>query len=226
MQIAIFGIQFLPMIYLSIKKSTIASLLVWMTFQLTAQQFHGGFTLGLVGSQVAGDNYSGFKKAGIFGGGFVSLDVSDRSALQMELTYFQKGSRENPTEKNNYDYYLFRADYIELPLLYQFKSGKDRNLIIEAGPSIGFLMHYFEEDETEVISDYTTNTPAITSFQFNIGFRWLFLPKFGASFRYNASLFNIRKENVTGDVWRLWGWGQFHDALVLGIYYQFRKKGD
>lgn len=190
--------------------------------RLNAQQFHGGLTAGLVGSQVAGDTYSGFKKAGIYAGGFVSLDVSDRSALQMELTYFQKGSRENPTEKNNYDFYLFRADYIELPVLYQYKLGKDRNLIIEAGPSVGFVINYYEENEVEIISNYTTNTPATVSLQFNLGFRWLISQHFGFDFRTHNSLLNIRKENVTGDVWRLWGYGQFHDALVLSIFYQIR----
>ena len=187
-----------------------------------AQQFHGGLTLGLAGSQVAGDTYSGYKKAGIVAGGFVSLDVSDRSALQMELTYFQKGTRENPTEKNNYDFYLFRANYIELPVLYQFKTGSQRNFIIEAGPSLGFLVGYYEEDETEIISDYTSNTPARISLQINLGIRWLFTQHIGFSFRIHDSLLNIRSENVTGDVWRLWGWGQFHDAIVLSVFYQIR----
>ena len=65
-----------------------------------SQQFHGGIMAGLAGTQVAGDSYSGFKKAGIFAGGFVSLDVGGESSMRMEITYFQKGSRENPTEKN------------------------------------------------------------------------------------------------------------------------------
>jgi hypothetical protein len=152
----------------------------------------------------------------------VSLDVSDRSAFQMELTYFQKGSRENPTEKNNYNFYLFRANYIEMPILYQFKTGSKRNFIIEAGPSIGFLMGYYEEDETEIISNYTNNKPAKLSLQINLGFRWLITTHFGFAFRFNDSLMNIRSKNVSGDVWRLWDWGQFHDSIVLSLFYQFK----
>jgi hypothetical protein len=187
-----------------------------------AQQFHGGLTAGLVGSQVAGDTYSGYKKAGIYAGGYVSLDIGNRSAFQMELTYFQKGSRENPTEKNNYNYYLLRANYVEIPVLYQFKTGNRRNFIIEAGPSVGFLVGYYEEDEKEIISDYTTNTPARVSMQFNLGIRWLISSHFGVDFRTHNSLLNIRKKNVSGDVWRLWTWGQFHDALVLSLFYQIK----
>ena len=188
-----------------------------------AQQFHGGITAGIVGSQVTGDTYSGYKKAGIFAGGYVSLDISDRSAFQMELTYFQKGTRENPTEKNNYDSYIFRANYIELPILYQFKTGSARNFIIEIGPSAGFLVGYYEErDGLVLINDPDYNKPARLSLQINLGIRWLITQHFGFSFRIHDSILNLRKNNVTGDVRRFWWYGQFHDALVLSLYYQIR----
>ena len=191
--------------------------------QLSSQEFHGGVIAGLVGSQVAGDNYSGYKKAGIYAGGYVGWEFTKHSGLQLELTYFQKGSRENPTEKNNYQYYLFRANYIELPVLYLYKLNK---FFFFGGPSIGFALGYFEENDVMVISDYPEdpnyNPPAALSLQINIGFRFFITEKFGFDFRTNNSLLNIRTENRTGDVWRLWGYGQFHDALVLSLFYQFR----
>jgi hypothetical protein len=52
-----------------------------------AQQFNGGFAAGIVGSQVAGDTYSGFNKAGIYAGGWVNLPMKERTAWQMELDY-------------------------------------------------------------------------------------------------------------------------------------------
>ena len=190
------------------------------TPQLWAQQFHGGIVPGLMGSQVAGDTYSGFRKAGVYAGGYVGWEFTRRSGLQLELTYFQKGSRENPTEKNNYDYYLFRASYIELPVLYQYRMGQ---FIVFAGPSLGFLTGYFEENEVEVISDLAGyNKPAAVTLQVNLGFRLFILPRLGFDFRTNNSLLNIRSANATGDVWRLWGYGQFHDALALSLFYQFR----
>jgi hypothetical protein len=191
--------------------------------QSLAQQFHGGLTAGLVGSQVAGDTYSGYKKAGIYAGGYVSLDVGERSSLQMELTYFQKGSRENPTEKNGYDYFLFRADYIEMPVLYQYKMGKDKRFTIEAGPSVGFVVSYFEENEVQEESDKAGyNRPAAVSLQFNLGLRWMIGPHFGIDFRTHNSLLNIRKEVLDGYVRRFWNYGQFHDALVLSLFYQIK----
>lgn len=187
---------------------------------LTAQEFHGGVTMGLVGSQVAGDTYSGFGKAGLFAGGYVGWEFTEHSGIQLELTYFQKGSRENPTEKNNYDFYLFRVSYIELPVLYQYKINR---FIVEAGPSLGFRLAYYEENEVEVISNLQGyNKPAAVTFQMNIGLRYFISKKIGADIRYNFSLWGIRENPATGDVWRLWTYGQFNDALVLSLFYQFK----
>ena len=188
--------------------------------KINAQEFHGGLIGGLAATQVAGDTYSGFKKAGIFFGGYVNLDLSEKSSLQMELTYFQKGSRVNPDSSSNYQQYLFRANYIEVPFLYQFKAGKFR---IFAGPSMGILMGHYEEVNYQRLDGGTSyNQPAPLTLQVNLGFRFNISEKFGVDFRTNNSILNIRKNNVTGDVWRIWTYGQFHDSLVLSLFYQFR----
>lgn len=176
---------------------------------------------GIAGTQVAGDTYSGFNKAGIFAGGYVGWEFTKRSGLQLELEYFQKGSRKNPDYDNDdYDQYLFRVNYVELPVLYQFKINW---FIIEAGPSAGFLMGYYEEKDYQTISDLQGyNRPARVTLQINLGIRFMIKNKFGFDFRTNNSLLNIRSENTTGDVWRFWGYGQFNDALVLSFFYQFK----
>lgn len=203
-------------------------LFVFIIETVKCQQFHGGLTAGVVGSQVAGDGYSGFHKGGIFAGGYVGWEFTKHSGLQLELTYFQKGSRENPKEENDYRYLLFRVNYIELPVLYMLKlpSLKLKNVgdfYLETGPSVGVLTSYFEENEVQVESDKEGyNKPVALSFQWNIGMKYFFVEKFGVDFRYNFSLLNIRSRNVTGDVWRFWTYGQFNDALVLSFFYQFK----
>ena len=199
----------------------IALFVFTVTGFVSAQGFNGGVTLGLVGSQVAGDTYSGYNKAGIFGGGWVSYDISKHSGFQMELTYFQKGSRHNPNyEKNPADFpYLFRADYVEIPFLYQYKTGK---FIIETGPSMGVLIHYYEESDQLIISDNeNANYPARLTLQINLGLRFVISENFSAGLRTNNSLLNIRHKNVTGDVWRIFDHGQYNDALVIAAYYKF-----
>lgn len=195
-------------------------LIVFSTLDIVGQQFHGGVIAGIAGTQVAGDTYSGYKKAGIFAGGYVSLNISEKSAFQMELTYFQKGSRENPTEKNGYQSYLLRLNYIEIPVLYQYKAGR---FTIEAGPSAGFLMGYYEEVNEEVISDQQYyNKPARITLQINLGFNYFISKKIGVGLRTNNSLMNVFSSNQTGDVHRLWDKGRYNDALVLSVFYQFR----
>ena len=198
-------------------------ILIISFFTAGAQQFGGGIMAGLAASQVAGDKISGFKKAGVFAGGFVNLQISPHSAFQMELEYFQKGARENPTEKNNYYSHIFRASYVELPVLYQYIFN-DR-VKAEVGPSMGVLIGYYEETNEEILSDkYGYNKPATLTFQINLGLYVMLSEKFAINFRTNNSLFNIRSKNVTGDVWRFWSYGQFHDSLLLSLYYTFKKK--
>lgn len=206
---------------MKVSRIIIFSILLYFSGNLYSQSFHGGIMTGLIGSQVAGDTYSGFNKAGLFLGGFVSWDFKKRSAMQLELAYFQKGSRKNPDPENDdYDSYLFRANYVELPVLYQFKIDW---FTIEAGPSAGFLFGYYEEKNEEVIHEQEGhNRPSRVTLQINFGFRFHFTPKFGVAFRTSNSLLNVRSKNVTGDVWRIWTYGQFHDALVFSAFYQFR----
>ncbi len=208
------------------KKYLIVTLILIISFFTAgAQEFGGGIMAGLAASQVAGDRYSGFKKAGIFAGGFVNLQISPHSAFQMELEYFQKGARQNPTEKNNFTdtSHIFRANYVELPVLYQYIFS-DR-FKAEVGPSMGVLVGYYEETGGFVLSDkYGYNKPATLTFQINLGLYVMLSEKFAVNFRTNNSLLNIRSKNVTGDVWRIWTHGQFHDSLLLSLYYTFKKK--
>ena len=202
------------------KHITLIILLLFLGINSIAQQFHGGVMAGLVGSQVAGDTWSGYKKAGIFAGGYVNLDIGTVSALQLELTYFQKGSRENPTEKNGYQSYLLRLNYIEMPILYQYKTGR---FTIEAGPSAGFLMGYYESVNQEVISDQQYYVkPARVTLQINLGFQFALTPKIGVDFRTNNSLLNIYSQKQSGDFRRFFDQGRYNDSLVISMFYKFR----
>ncbi len=202
------------------KHITLIILLLFLGINSIAQQFHGGVMAGLVGSQVAGDTWSGYKKAGIFAGGYVNLDIGTVSALQLELTYFQKGSRENPTEKNGYQSYLLRLNYIEMPILYQYKTGR---FTIEVGPSAGFLMGYYESVNQEVISDQQYYVkPARVTLQINLGFQFALTPKIGVDFRTNNSLLNIYSQKQSGDFRRFFDQGRYNDSLVISMFYKFR----
>jgi len=197
-------------------------IVIFMVTAITgsSQNFNGGVMAGVAGTQVAGDTYYGFHKAGIFAGGFINLQISEHSAFQMELEYFQKGSRENPDSSNNYNQYLFRVNYIELPILYQYIFNKRFRL--EAGPSMGFLVGYYEERYNEEIKG--GNRPAKVTFQLNLGLYVNLTDRLMVNIRTNNSMLNIRSDNATGDVLRIFpgNFGQFNDCLVFSVFYQFK----
>lgn len=186
------------------------------SFCVSGQKFEGGLQLGLVGSQVAGDTYSGYNKAGINAGGWVNFSVAPKSKFQMELVYIQKGSRENPNyEKNKMDAYLMQLGYAALPVLYRHQYSDF--LSFEAGLSLNVLIH-----QRETFNGYETiDSPfSATNVCLLAGLSAKVNERLRINIRTDNSLNSIRRNRVTGDVWRLRGHGQFSDALVITAYYK------
>jgi hypothetical protein len=199
------------------KKSLLFFLfLVFTILTSFAQPFQGGVAAGLVGSQVAGDTYSGFHKPGAYAGIWVRLAAGERSSFQTELSYFQKGSRHNPDEKKqDFTFYLMRLGYIEMPLLYQYKF--KNKLMLEVGPSFSFLLHSYEElDYLEV--NYGDFSLMNLSFMAGIGFP--VTERLSAHFRMNSSILSIRKDEVSGGVYRLFDHGQYNDCILFFLSYR------
>ncbi len=194
----------------------LAALVLFTPSCIIAQNFMGGVHAGLVGSQVAGDRFSGYNKAGITAGGWVSLQLSTHSVIQMELSYIQKGSRENPDYENErFDAYLMRTGYIELPILYRLLYSNKLNF--EAGLAMNVLVQHYEQFNYEELNEnpFERINPAIL-----LGLSYNINERLRANIRTNNSLISIRNERVNGDVWRFVDYGQYHDALVLSLYYQ------
>lgn len=194
-----------------------AGLLLAVVWTSEAQKFNGGIMAGIVASQVAGDTYSGFNKAGIFAGGFVRYDFfRGKTSIQMELAYFQKGSRHNSDSKDP-STYIFRASYVEVPVLVQYKFAK--RFKAEAGPSVGVFINSFEQRDG--LNALNVN-PSKLTLQISAGLYFYLNQRFRVNFRTNNSLLSIRSKTAPGDVRRFFDWGQYHDCLVLSLYYQFR----
>ena len=182
-----------------------------------AQKFEGGVMAGLCASQVAGDTYSGYNKAGVLAGGYVSLHISDRNAMRLELDYIQKGSHKNSNpDIEDYDTYDMRLGYIEMPLLFRRNYGQ--KILVEAGPAMSFLVHSYEAINKAKIEGGTPFKKQNLSII--AGVSYLLNEKISFGIRTDNSLFSIRDKRVTGDIWRFWGYGQFNDVLVLNLSYK------
>ncbi len=200
-------------------KKLILSIFLFVILQNTeAQQFKGGMMFGFVSSQVAGDGYSGFHKAGLSGGFFVSLDLNPTSSLQMELHYIQKGSRYNDTTyQEDFQQYLLRLNYVDLPLIYQYRN---KDFLFEAGLSTSFLLSHYEEKE---YMESTYDDWKQVCFNTVFGVRYFLNEKWIVGVRTSNSINSIRKNEVEGNVYRYNRnkYGEFNDVLQLNLYYQF-----
>ena len=93
--------------------------------QSNQQQFYLKGMVGIQGSQIDGDYYAGYNKAGFIAGLNLFHDFNEKKKISFSLLYSQKGARKNPNpEKGSYDYYRASVDYVEIPLqlYHQFKS--------------------------------------------------------------------------------------------------------
>ena len=109
-----------------------------------AQRFRGGVIAGISTTQIEGDGYGGFNKAGLQLGGFVNTDISEKFIGQFEINYINKGSKDPANhEIGKYDYYIIRINYVEIPVLLRYKFKK---FIFDLGLSYGRLVKEKQED--------------------------------------------------------------------------------
>lgn len=194
-------------------------LVFFVSSSLFAQDFNGGILGGLATSEVSGDRLQGPHKAGLYLGGYVNRYISPRSSFQMELNYVQKGSRENPTEKNAYQSYLLRLNYIEMPLSYKYDFSKNGTL--ETGLALGVLVHYYEEangsEQVAGAGDFET-----FDFSFNIGAYYTLIENLRINVRYSNSILPIRPH--AGGTTYMLNQGQYNEVLSFVLFYEFSSR--
>ncbi len=194
-------------------------ILLLFTFDSPAQRFRGELTAGIAGSQISGDQLGGFNKAGLLTGIGVRTSISEKAELGFRMLYLQKGSRK-PLKNDGTDsaFYLLQLNYIELPLTLKYHV--TRGLGIEAGPSLGYLINSYEEDENGELNfrqpfydfDFSVNLSLVYSL--NTHFEFLF--------GYWQSLIPVR-EHGSGAVYRL-NRGQYSSLISFSLLYTIRKK--
>ncbi|MPM91061.1 hypothetical protein SDC9_138186 [bioreactor metagenome] len=199
-------------------KKILPLLLLLLAFRAGAQSFEGGFRLGMTGTQVQGDRLSGFDKAGITGGFIVALPLNEFTDLGMELLFVQKGSRQNPTNRNGLTKYVMRLNYIEIPILYRRQLKKSFGF--ETGLSFGVLLQ-----TTDVEYDINGIIPARPDFEkyelaAHIGFRYFLSEKNTINLRYSNSILPIRKAPGIS-TYNYFDRGQYNLALALTYEHRF-----
>lgn len=189
------------------------------TFLLSAQQrFVPGLKLGISTSQVHGDTYTGFHKAGVVGGVTLATNFNKKWSAQFEIIYIQKGSKfvsqsETVTDSG---FYFLQLNYLEVPLLLQYHLKK---FTFEVGPSFGYLINEIEAFGTRDITGIRPCKKTETSI--SIGISCLLFKNLGMNWRYTNSLLSIRDFATSSGNSRLDG--QRNNVLAFSLIYQFAR---
>jgi len=190
-----------------------------MALNTRAQEFRGGFVAGIAGTQVLGDGYSGPNKPGFYVGPFVNLALSDKSALQMQLEFIQKGSRENPDSTNNFSSYLLRLTYAQIPVMYQYQYNDQFGF--EVGASYGVLVGSYEEGYAANGQFYTGSDFKDRDISFHAGMHFYINERLKAEVEFSHSLLYIRPE-PSRPTW-FFSNGEYNHVLLLGIHYEIEN---
>ncbi len=205
------------------KKIIILFLFVIVPLWSISQNFDGGIFAGLTTTQVDGDRFSGYNKAGMLFGGFVKNKLSKTLGAQLEIKYIQKGSRkEIKPDKGDYTYYKMKLSYAEVPVLLNYYY-KDK-FIIEAGLAVGYLISSYEEgsqDGSTVVEIYPDDSRPFKNIELSglAGMNYLISENFIANFRFSYSIFPIRDH--PGNQTYYFDRGQYNNLLSFALYYQF-----
>ena len=183
-----------------------------------AQRFKGGLHIGLLATQVDGDDFSGYKKPGLFFGGFSNIPFYDgKMKLQLEIDYAQKGSRSPSANAFRYKIVLHQ---VEVPVVFGWKFWKEFSL--EAGISVNIIAGANEYFNNEIIPRNEggckfkfIETGAIA------GVNYTFSEHYALFFRFNYSLFPPLGTNVVQRVGNDYRRYIFNNAMLFGFGYQF-----
>lgn len=183
-------------------------------------RFRAGVKLGLAATQVDGDTYSGYDKAGIAGGIFVTGKINEKWTASFEMIYIQKGSRRNAIpDQGDTRFYLLQLDYIEVPVLFQYHQKK---FIFELGPGFGYLVREREYNE---FGELTGKRPFNkTDANLNIGITYNIINNLNCSWRYSYSFLSIRDYASGASRW--YNPGERNNVLAFTLTYMFGNEGE
>ena len=193
------------------------SIVLLICLSASAQRFKGGAHIGLLATQVDGDDWGGYKKPGLFVGVFGNLPFEEkRIKLQLEINYAQKGSR-NPSSASFR--YRIALHQVEVPLLFGWNFWK--GLSLEVGPSFNLLASAKEFYDNEAVPP---DAGGSKFYFFELGgiagIDYLIKEHFGISFRMNYSLSPIGDGAVLRQGRKL-GKYLWNNAMLFRFYYQF-----
>lgn len=141
-------------------KKYLLALLLLAGARAQAQTVHFGLKFGVgfsrfVGTDVPDNSLVGtFRKFGINAGGLAEIGLSDHWAVQPELLFTVKGTKQIFSAPGSDQVLQQQLRYLDVPVLLKFKT---HHVFVEAGPQLGLLLSAVETYERGASSSDTSN---------------------------------------------------------------------
>lgn len=190
------------------KKIVVLSLLIALYLGANAQRFRAGISAGFTASDVYGAdiipdsdawNNTDFRKAGFMLGGCVNTSLGERTLLQVEINYIQKGTQQHG-DSTGFGFYKFSFDYVEVPLILKYRlhlniNGKAaKGFDLHAGIAAGKLIRSKAQGTNfYAVNDYTYLNRTDVSLLAGISYN--FSSHLNCSVRYSNSLIPVFKHS-------------------------------
>ena len=190
-----------------------------------AQAFHGGVLAGFTATQVDGDTYGGYNKAGFQGGVFVNTRLSDLFNAQLEIKYTGKGARK-PVTSTDPAVYNLTLHYIDVPVSVNVRVKQIGSAELGLVPAYLFAARG-EDSGGPLPSDYLVTFKKF-DLSFMMGINIKVFEKMKVNLRYTYSLLSIRPESYENGYYTWFGnlfgpkTGQYNNCLMAGLYYQLK----
>jgi len=183
--------------------------------------FTGGLVLGGNFSQIDGDNFAGYNKAGLNAGGIVYVRIDEHIAASLEILYSQKGSRARDpiAVATGYSYsdYRISLNYAEIPVMINYVNKRKSNFGLGFSYSrLAFSSESFTSYPAQIF-DESQYPFKKSDLNFLIGGNFHLWKGLLLNIRYQYSLFSIRNslpqtsENAP----------QFNNMWVVRLMYLF-----
>lgn len=192
--------------------------------QENKNQFYLKAILGIQGAQIDGDYYAGYNQPGAMGGISVCKDISEKNTAYFSFLFSQKGARQNANpEKNIFDFYSARLNYVEIPVGFQHHY---KHFDLNVGLYYSRLISAKERNQN---GDINTGVKFKNNdVGYFVGMERKFNEKFSGGVRFSYSLIPIRDYFFNGQIYyyniisRLFNRGLYNNTLSFYITYNIQ----
>lgn len=198
-----------------LRKILLAGCFIFIVNALVAQRFDAGLIGGFNASQVEGDGFKGYHKAGLLLGAFVQTDIAPTIFAGMEIKYSQKGAKKKyDPEQPDIEEYTMRLGYVDIPIFMGFRAS-DRSMII-GGITPGILIHSEERGAYGEIPEEDQQDFNTFDLQPFLGFQFDFTERMAVDLRFSLSVIPC-VDKVDSNYY--FHDGLYNNAISLAVYY-------